>query len=578
MLRLRVGSSNRVLLGVCGAGGVVVALAWSEDHWSWLVLWYAILLVTQGLRIRTEVHLCQPESGLPLDTRVRWAGISALASGLAQAASLAFFVLEDPFEQSLHTLILLVMSTGAVVYTAGHARTYYPFMAPIVGGLMLAWWQLSVVGDERPWLAVGFGALILVYGFNLVGYARDTWSMFLNAAAMRHQEALQSQRLAVAVRTAEAASHAKTRFLAAASHDLRQPIHTIALLTGVLKLRHQEGASAEAVTLLDSVVQSLSHQLDDLLDISKLDAGIVNVAAQPLSLTRFLRRRVDEVRGDALAKGLAVRMDARVDVTTYTDPNLLERVIRNLLGNAVKFTEKGEIVVELVVQGSQAVVRIGDTGCGIPPSMQAEVFHEFVQLDNPERDRNKGMGLGLSIVDRLCRLMDVGLHLTSVPGQGTVFELRLPLYDEVLPLRDALRPPALNSRRFGLVVLVVDDDIQVRNAAALLLEELGCSCLEAECLASALAATSNATPDFALVDYRLRGGEDGISVVQALRERHPGLQAVIVSGDIGAAQLQAIELAHLPLLHKPVQLDTLVDLLTRVPGARGHTTVADMAP
>ncbi len=576
MLRLRVGTSNRVLLGVCGAGAVIATLAWSSEHWHWIALWYGALLASQGFRIWSEVHACQADSGRPLAERIDLARASALASGLAQTLSLGLFPLMDAFEQSLHTVILLVMATGAVVYTAGYQRTYLPYLAPIITGLVLAWWTLSAAAQERPWLAGGFGLLIAVYGFNLVGYARDTWAMFINAAAMRHHEAEQTRHLAVAVRAAEAASQAKTRFLAAASHDLRQPIHTIALLTGVLKLRHQQDTSTEVVALLDSVVQSLSQQLDDLLDISKLDAGVVKVAAQPLSLQRFLRRRLDEVESEAKAKGLVLRLDGMENATVSADPNLLERVLRNLLSNAVKFTERGEVVLSLHVQGESAAITVRDTGCGIAPEHQDEVFHEFVQLNNPERDRAKGMGLGLSIVRRLCRLMDVALKLQSTPGIGSSFELLLPLY--TASTQEAGMPVASRaSPRLDLTVLVVDDEIGVRNATALLLAELGCRCLQAEGIADAMRAVQDQRPDFVIADFRLRGAENGIEVVRTLRERHPGLPAAIVSGDIGSAQLQAIELAGLPLLHKPMRLDSLVQLLS-LPQERSLSSAPERPP
>ena len=560
MLLLRVGTSTRVLLGVGSAGAVVVTLAWSVERWPWLALWYGVMLASQAARIWTEVHAGQANSGRPLAQRIQLAVWSALASGVVQALSLLFFPWEDGFEQSLHTVILLVMGTGAVVYTAGHPRTYYPYMAPIVIGLVWAWWFGSAAATERPGLALGFGALILVYGFNLVGYARDTWAMFLNAAAMRHHEAQQSHRLAVAVKEAEAASRAKTRFLAAASHDLRQPIHTIALLTGVLKLRHRQDTSTEVVTMLDSVVQSLSQQLDDLLDISKLDAGVVQVSRQPLSLQRFLGRRLDEVRNEAQAKGLALRLEITHDLTVLTDPNLLERVVRNLLNNAVKFTARGSVLLSLREHRGQAVIQVADTGCGIAPEHQREVFQEFVQLNNPERDRAKGMGLGLSIVQRLCRLLDIGLDLQSVPQQGARFELTLPLHAPETVLHhlvsEAMIRPPLN-----LTVLVVDDEVQIRNATALLLEELGCRCLQAEGLAHALQLARAHRLDVLIADFRLRGQETGIEVVRALREHQPQLRAAIISGDIGPAQLQAIELAGLQLLHKPVRLETLLALL-----------------
>ena len=568
MLRLRVGTSTRVLLGVCSAGAVVVALAWSHATWPALALWYSIMLLSQAGRIWSEVHAAQVSSGRPLQQRLTFASWSALSSGLVQAASLLFFPSEDGFEQSLHTLILLVMSTGAVVYTAGHPRTYYPYMAPIVVALVLAWWTGSTATAERPWLAVGFGALILVYGANLVGYARDTWAMFVNAAAMRHQEALQNQRLAAAVKAAETASHAKTRFLAAASHDLRQPIHTIALLAGVLKLRHQDGASAEVVTLLDSVVQSLSRQLDDLLDISKLDAGVVKVTAQPLALQRFLRRRLDEVGNQALVKGLSLHLDIDDDLSVFTDPNLLERILRNLLDNAVKFTHHGSVTLHLIRDHDNALIEVVDTGSGIPPGQQYEVFQEFVQLQNPERDRSKGMGLGLSIVDRLCRLLSIDLQLRSALGQGSVFQLRLPLLTTPpSPPGDhgATQPPPPS---LGLNVLVVDDEATVRQATAWLLSEIGCSCRAVDDRVTALTAVRERRPDVALVDYRLRGGDDGIAVVRALREQIPGLPAAIVSGDIGPEQLQAVEAAGLRLLHKPLSPQLLQMELHLVLGQR----------
>jgi len=560
MLRLRGGTSNRVLIGVSAAGAVVVALAWSHLHWYWLAFWYSVVLSGQCLRIWSERQACRVDSGRSLAERIDLVSRSAWCTGSAQALSVLFFPLMDGFEQSLHTLILLVMTTGAVVFTAGHPRTYLPYIPTIIGGLVLAWWTLSAAALERPWLASGFGLLILIYGFNLMGYARDTWAMFLNAAAMRCREAQQSQRLAVAVKEAEAASHAKTRFLAAASHDLRQPIHTIALLTGVLKLRHRQDDSTEVVSMLDSVVQSLSQQLDDLLDISKLDAGVVQVSRQPLSLQRFLGRRLDEVRNDAQAKGLTLRLDMAQDLTVLTDPNLLERVVRNLLNNAVKFTERGSVRLSLREHHGQAVIEVTDTGCGIAPEHQREVFQEFVQLNNPERDRTRGMGLGLSIVQRLCRLLDIGLELQSAATQGARFELTLPLHAQQTVL---CPPPAEGAATFplGLTVLVVDDEVQIRNATALLLEELGCRCLQAEDLTHALPLARAHRPDVLIADFRLRGQETGIDVIRALREHQPDLRAAIISGDIGPAQLQAIELAGLQLLHKPVRLETLLALL-----------------
>jgi CheY-like chemotaxis protein len=206
------------------------------------------------------------------------------------------------------------------------------------------------------------------------------------------------------------------------------------------------------------------------------------------------------------------------------------------------------------------VIEVADTGCGIASEHQHEVFQEFVQLNNPERDRTKGMGLGLSIVQRLCRLLDIGLELQSAPKQGTRFELTLPLHAQQVSVQEHACREAL-TQPLDLTVLVVDDEAQVRTATALLLEELGCRCFQAENLADALLLARVQRPDVLIADFRLRGQETGIQVICALREHQPDLRAAIITGDIGSAQLQAIELAGLPLLHKPVRLETLLALL-----------------
>lgn len=267
-----------------------------------------------------------------------------------------------------------------------------------------------------------------------------------------------------------------------------------------------------------------------------------------------------------------MRLQIAHDLTVWTDPNLLERVVRDLLNNALKFTEHGSVLLSLRQERGQAVIGVTDTGCGIAPEHQHEVFQEFVQLNNPERDRTRGMGLGLSIVQRLCRLLEIDLNLQSAARQGARFELTLPLHEPDAPARQ-IEVADIATPQFNLTVLVVDDEAQVRNATVLLLEELGCRCLQAENLAEALRLAREHCPDMLLADFRLRGQETGIEVVRALREHQPDLPAAIISGDIGPAQLQAIELASLQLLHKPVRLETLLSLLHASTNGMGSRSI-----
>lgn len=560
MFAMRPASSMRVLLGVAAGGAVVLGLAWERVAWPWLATWYCALLCVQLVRIIVADRWGHPSSGRSLKQRVRLTAIAALASGSTQALSLGFFPYMEGLEQALHSLILMAIVNGAVIYTAGHPRIYGAYMAPIIASLAVAWFTRSLPTGDKTWLGPVFGMLMLYYGFVLRGFAKDVWGMFLNAAAMRRHEQLQNVQLAEAAETARAASRAKTRFLAAASHDLRQPIHTIALLTGVLKLRHGEGSSADVLKLLTGVVTSLSSQLDDLLDISKLDAGVVHVKTEPLSLSHFLRQRFEEIHHEASAKGLTPKLQLTEGLTVLSDPALLQRVIRNLLSNAVKFTSAGSVSLSLFREGSKAVITVSDTGCGIAPENHRLVFQEFLQLDNPERDRTKGLGLGLSIVDRLCRLMGFGLQLSSTLGVGTVVELQLPIVEICNTNANTTRMPD-PAIPLNLCVLVLDDEAAVRQAMRLLLEELGCRCLEAEDTASSLRIARSCRPDFVLADHRLRGDEDGVQAIRMLREVYPDLPAVIVSGDIGPTQLQAMSDSGLRLVHKPVALETLLEIL-----------------
>jgi CheY-like chemotaxis protein len=266
-----------------------------------------------------------------------------------------------------------------------------------------------------------------------------------------------------------------------------------------------------------------------------------------------------------LAAQNGLEITAHLDDNTWvrTDAALLARALSNLTDNALKYTPRGG-AVHLIVQRqhTHALLSVADTGIGIPAEEQERVFREFYQVGNVERDRTKGLGLGLSIVRRLCKLLDVELELESVPGRGTTVRLLLPLCP---PKVDSGVVAKVQTRPQGLRVLVVDDEITVRESMRLLLQGLQCEVFLADGMREASAMASTHTLDLMLCDLRLRGGENGLKVIQATRAIQPGLHAVLITGDTEPARIKEAQADGVPVLFKPVSLDDLVDVLQPTP-------------
>jgi CheY-like chemotaxis protein/anti-sigma regulatory factor (Ser/Thr protein kinase) len=335
-----------------------------------------------------------------------------------------------------------------------------------------------------------------------------------------------------------------------------------------LSLRPIEGRDREVVDLLSQVTVALSEQLDQLLDISKLDAGVVEPAKKIVELGEMLRMHHAEMRATIQEKGLRAVLDCPAGVRCWTDPALVLRVLRNLTENAIKFTHQGHVALRLRVDDGHALISVEDTGRGIPPGELEMVFEEFYQVDNAERDRAKGLGLGLSIVRRLCTLLGITLDLKSVEGQGTTITLKVPL-ETFGALAPAQVQPARSQSFAGLTVLVIDDERSVRLGMRVLLEELGCCCIEASSIEEATREAAAARPDVILADMRLRNGENGIAAISSIVAEVGATPAVLISGDTAPDRLQEATRAGIKLLHKPVSLPTLQAELGRILNEKG---------
>lgn len=363
---------------------------------------------------------------------------------------------------------------------------------------------------------------------------------------------------------AERANLAKSRFLAAASHDLRQPMHALVLFISELSSRSHPPETRRLVRQIAASAEAMENLLDSLLDISKLDAGVLQPEIRAFPLQKIFDRLSADFRPVADERGLRLRIHA-TDAWTLSDPMLLERILLNLLSNALRYTAQGTVMMACRRCGDHLRIEVRDSGMGIPRDAQEIVFQEFVQLDNPERARHKGLGLGLAIVRRLTELLGHPLSLRSAHGRGSMFAVELPRSSPVEE-GSTEEPPRIPGNLSGLTIAVVDDDQLALASLASLLNSWGCNVVAAESLERLQMdlALDNVTPRALVSDFRLRGNQTGIEVIHAMRRRFgEALPAILITGDTGAATLQLAQAHKIALLHKPVRPAKLRALLQR---------------
>jgi signal transduction histidine kinase/CheY-like chemotaxis protein len=363
---------------------------------------------------------------------------------------------------------------------------------------------------------------------------------------------------------AESATLAKSRFLASASHDLRQPTQALGLFVERLaQLTHGEEARG-LLAHLDASVRSLQDLLNALLDVSRFDAQAVQVRVSAFALMPLLEQLHANLLPVALEKGLRLRIRSG-NFWVMSDAVLLQRILLNLVNNAVRYTSHGGVLVACrrVRAGRYLRIEVWDSGVGIAPEHQQEVFREFFQVGNAERDRNKGLGLGLNIVERTAHLLGHPLRLCSRLGQGSRFSIEVPLASPP-PEKPMVLPPSARSRSAddltGLRVLVIEDNELVSRALQFLLESWGCQVQAAEGLDEAKSLLAGGViPDLVISDYRLREGANGIDAIRHVRAlAGRPLPACLMSGDTDGELIRlAGQGAGLPLLHKPVRAEDL---------------------
>ena len=355
-----------------------------------------------------------------------------------------------------------------------------------------------------------------------------------------------------AMEDAEAANRAKSRFLAAASHDLRQPLHALGLFAAALTGHTHDAGGADLVNRITTSVASLEALFSALLDISKLDAGAIVAEPRNFELDYLFERIGNDFQPEALEKELRLAI-VPTRLVAHSDPALLERILRNLVANALRYTERGGVVVGARRRGDRVAIEVWDSGTGIDAAEREHIFEEFYQVGNLERDRARGLGLGLAIVRRLADLMGDEVEVESRVGRGSVFRVLVKAGDANALAAGAPAGTEAPGSMQGRCVVVVDDEPSVRDSTHKLLASWGCTVVAARDPTDAIAALDGRIPSVLLVDYRLQGGQDGLAAIAWLRTAlSRDVPAVLVSGESSAEELARIKGSGFLLLHKPV--------------------------
>jgi two-component system, sensor histidine kinase len=476
-----------------------------------------------------------------------WFTSASLMDGLWWAYGTTLLVAPQLVEgQLLANTVATGVAVGAALAYGSYPPAFQGVFFPITG-LALIW---NLFQGDTLHLAVA--ALIVVFIVTMNVLARRAYVNSVETLRTRFEKDALAEDLRRQKEVAEEANLSKSRFLAAASHDLRQPIHALGMFVGALARHPMTDEMRRLVEQIEGSVGAMDGLFNSLLDISKLDAGVVQSHARAFPIGPLLERICEEFAGEAERKGLRLTL-CPCSAFVVSDPLLLERILRNIVSNAVRYTDHGRILVGCR-RGSRLSVEIWDTGRGIAQSDRERVFQEFYQVDNFERDRSKGLGLGLAIVRRLTLLLEHPLELRSQIGKGSVFKLSLPTtHSEPPTVPRSLDPifPALQ----GALILVVDDELMVQQAMSSLLKSWGSDVIVASSCAEMLEriAACPAAPDLILCDYRLPGEENGIDVIRRLQsEFNEDIPAILITGDTAPDRLQQAHDSGFVVLAKPV--------------------------
>ena len=552
-----------LLVAVIGLTSILVNIFWDKVDTLTIMIWVS----ANALVILSRVcFIIYSKRNLNLNNAKIHAFFFALGSLMIgfiwSAASFIFLDFNDPISVIVMVTVLTGTSAGALVTFSAYLPAFYLYNTCVLGPL--AWLLINQPVSELTQL----GYIIIVFWASLIGYSHAINRNLQQFILMRFENVGLLKNLTKQLDISEQASVDKSRYLAATSHDLRQPLHALQLFLGNLGSLVNPAPQQFLIAKSIAASTTLNRLLSALMDVSRLDSGEVALDMQPVLLDEFISEIAQEFQIECEQNGIDLAVST-MPINVVSDPLLLGRCLRNLLSNAIAHAAAKKISIICKKEpDNQVIIQIVDDGVGIKYSELDNVFSEFYQLKNPERDRNKGLGLGLAIVKKLTTLMDHQLSLSSVESNGCTFSIQLSGSEAPL-ITSLLSDQTIDIS--GVFIVVVDDDPDICEAMSITLKRWGCEviiCNSTQELIDEFNHLKYSAPDVIIADYRLRDnltGVDTIKQVRAFFDDH--IPAIIMSGDAGETVIKESAGLLCHYQQKPISLPDLKKLIKEVTSA-----------
>ena len=535
---------NRTSLAGHAIGGVIIEMVFADvapraPRLVWGLLFAAVWLVRAWLALRLERS--EPTEATALERRLRVWQAGVLASGALWGIAAWLF---SPYGTGLHLLALVLITyTYCVACVPILAPQYRLFIVFVLMIFVPSIARMAMQDTAVSWQVAAVMAVAMAMTMLLGRTYRDSFdkvtALKLRTEALAVQLRAEKAVAEAARHEAEIANRAKTQFFTAASHDLRQPLHAMGLFAEALRARTHEPEVAQLVNSINESVDALEGLFSELLDITRIDSGGVEVNPESFEVGEIFRKIRLHFEPSAFEKGLTLRIRGGRHVA-LADPLLVERIVRNLVSNAIRYTADGTVLVSCRKRGDKLLLQVWDTGPGIGEEERVRVFEEFYQVPGVQAvvaEQKKGLGLGLAIVKRLAALMAAPVRLASQTGRGSVFTLELPI-GKVARVATRAQPGKgpIGITLDGRLIVIVEDEPAVREGLEVLLAGWGAAIVSLDSVAAAKAwaehaEPSQARPSLVIADYRLEHGTTGVAAIDAVRRRFGrDVPAIVVTG------------------------------------------------
>ncbi len=546
---------NSLIPGLAILPCVIAWSVWGNiDHvivLSWLSIALSVILLRLWLNYR--FHKLTPDTKQVFKWGRYFTYTSLLTGFVYGSAAFLLFIPDSLPLQLLLFTIIIGLTSGSIFVTSHWLESYYALMIPALGMASLS----LFLQHDSGYQLLSFA--IFAYLLMSITMGKRSSESVLNSIQLRFENTELLHQITISKEKAEQANARKTRFLASASHDLRQPVHALNLFTDALSQEPLTEKSTKLLSFMKESVEALGQLLSSLLDISKLDAGIVTPEFASVDISDLLKRLYRNFLPIAEKKKLDLRLRSHPSAHVLSDPVLLENILRNLIDNAIKYTTKGGILINCRSRKNHELwIEVIDTGDGISPLNQEIIFEEFYQINNMQRDRRQGLGLGLAIVKRQASLLGHQLSVKSQHGKGSVFRLCIEQnnYHKAYSLAEEKEEKPLLPQK-NSHILIVDDDPLVLEGTKTILENWHYSVSTASGLEQALNIIAATAIDIIISDFSLEG-TDGITAIEALRNKSGhAIPALLITGDTAPARIKAAQDSGMVLLHKPVNIAKL---------------------